>query len=117
MSDYKPVIQNGAVVDYSDGYHTFTELYAHRVALWVQLAKRLNEDDYYTAWRSKLHDDGTGFDGWFVLGVTCIETEQQISYHLPISEWERCEWVDTLERAPKFDGHTSADVLERINRL
>lgn len=56
------------------------------------------------------------FDGWFVLGYGYIEGEQ-ITYHLPLSKWDECNFAKTLDKAPKFDGHTSEDVLERIKKL
>ncbi len=118
--DYKPIMKDGVVVDYSDGYHTFTELYEHRVALFIALCKRMYDDDYYTVWRARLHQDGTGFDGWFMLCLDCIETGKQISYHLPNSEWANCDFIEkmfTYERAPSFDGHTAQDVLARLRAL
>lgn len=102
----------------SDGYHTFDELYAHRVSLFLGLCA---EVDARAAtgyvWRSKKHSDGTMFDGWFVMGI-CTEPGEQITYHLPIERWPDTEWLGT-ERptAPAFDGHTSDDVLERLKRF
>lgn len=97
----------------SDGYHTFGELYEHRNSLFIALCKAHPE---LPAWRSKLHSDGTGFDGWFVLGLG-KENGQQISYHLPLSMWEETNFAQTLEKALDFDGHTSKDVLERLKSL
>lgn len=120
MSDYKPIIENGRIVDYSDGYHTFTELYQHRIALFVALCKRMDNDDHYFVWRSRLHSDGSGFEGWFLLCLECIETGEQVSYHLPNDDWSNCAFVpsrNTFGKAPSFDGHTSTDVLTRIRKL
>lgn len=92
----------------SDGYHTFNELYEHRHALF-RLAC-LN----YDGWKSKLHDDGTMFDGWFIAGV---ETpDGQVTYHLPIALWDSFA-VKIYVRAPKWDGHTSSDVVNRLAKL
>ena len=52
-------------------------------------------------------------EGWFVLGMGKKQGEQ-ITYHLPMSEWEYCSFAETLEKAPDFDGHSSQDVLQRI---
>jgi len=108
----------------SDGYHTFGELYEHRIGLFIALAKLSARQEHAVAahpdtpfvWRSKLHSDGSSFDGWFILGVGFFEG-QQMTYHLPLSKWEETEFATTLEKAPEFDGHTSADVLERLKSI
>lgn len=103
----------------SDGYHTFKELYDHRHALFIRLARFVAADDqrrYPSVWRSRLHSDGTAFDGWFILGIGANPGEQ-MTYHLPLSLWGETEFAETRPRAPEFDGHTSAEVLQRIRRL
>lgn len=95
----------------SDGYHTFGELYDHRIALFIAVAKHSK-----CAWRSTSHSDGSSWLGWFVLGIF-KEQGNQITYHLPMTEWDNCEFAETLDKAPEFDGHTSADVLNRIKSL
>ncbi len=96
----------------SDGFHTFDELYAHRAALTAVLATigAINED----SWRSKLHhpDDGPMFDGYFIVGIEL--PGGPISYHYPLSDWDLFGAVPVLEHAPKWDGHTSADVVQRL---
>ena len=101
-----------------DGYHTFDELYEHRVVLYIALCRNaLISENTGLIWRSKLHSDGSSFDGWFVLGIN-QEKGKQITYHLPNSKWEETNFVhQTLEKAPEFDGHTSNDVLERVKNL
>ena len=103
----------------SDGYHTFDELYEHRVTLWIALCRTkaaIIREAWNPVWRSKLHSDGTCFDGWFVLGMF-TEPGHQITYHLPIRDWPRCDFARTVERAPEFDGHTASDVLNRLSGL
>ena len=108
--------------DISDGYHTFDELYEHRVTLFVALCKILYNDPQYQrgqksdVWRSKLHSDGTSFDGWFILGIGRNKGEQ-ITYHLPLSKWEDTNFAETREKAPEWDGHTATDVLNRLKIL
>lgn len=97
-----------AVEDVSDGYHTFRELYAHRVALFLALARALG-----TAWRAHHHADGTGYDGWFIVGLTLPQVGE-ITYHLPLAEWEATGFMQTYSRAPAWDGHTSVDVIDRL---
>lgn len=112
----------------SDGYHTMDELYEHRIILWIALCqmteyrnqvwkqqgvKMSGEND---VWRSKLHSDGSSYDGWFVLGIGKNKGSQR-TYHLPESVWEKAEFAETLEKAPDFDGHRSNDVLNRIENI
>lgn len=100
-----------------DGYHTFDELYDHRIALYIALCRVLKSDaDHNGIWRSKLHSDGSAFDGWFILGIGKAN-DKQITYHLPLSRWGETEFAETLEFAPTWDGHTSADVLSRLKTL
>ena len=114
----------------SDGYHTMDELYEHRIRLYLALVKIY--DNYITpmrcqvvCWKSKLHDDGSSYDGWFLLGMTYTKPnfdaslppeKWDISYHIPMKYWSLIN-VIALPRAPKWDGHTSNDVLERLLRL
>lgn len=112
----------------SDGYHTMDELYEHRIRLYLALVKIY--DNYITpmachvvCWKSKLHDDGSSFDGWFILGMSCTKTnfdttvtKFDISYHIPMKYWHLANVLE-FPKAPKWDGHTSNDVLERLLRL
>jgi hypothetical protein len=100
----------------SDGYHTFGELYEHRIRLFITLCNILDYEGLYYVWRSRQHSDGTKLGDWFVLGIGKKEGKQ-ITYHLPDSKWEDCNFAFTLDRAPEFDGHTSDDVLVRLEKL
>lgn len=97
-----------------DGYHTFDELYDHRITLYIALCRWV--EPHWQVWRSKLHSDGTSFEGWFVLGIN-KEKGEQITYHLPMSRWDETDFAETLEKAPDFDRHTPDDVLWRIKHL
>lgn len=113
-----------ATDDISDGYHTFGELYNHRIALYMLLAKQIaypsRNGEYCKGdspvWKSKAHSDGSVWEGWFILGIYKSKG-QQITYHLPMSEWDKCYFAEELEKAPEWDGHTSEDVLVRVNSL
>lgn len=118
-------IKNVDANQVSDGCHTFGELYEHRVALFILAARCTIElarlkNDCATAkeiiWRSRKHSDGTEWDGWFIMGIG-TEPGDQITYHLPMSQWERTSFVPTRDMAPAWDGHTSADVLDRLYGL
>ncbi len=109
----------------SDGDHTFSELYEHRCVLFIRLCFILScigidwgkkRPDPVYIWRSKLHADGKGYKGWFVMGIGKLKGKQ-ISYHLPMSKWKETKFADTLKKAPEWDGHTASDVLERIKKL
>ena len=93
----------------SDGYHTFNELYEHRHMLFANV---VNQN--LRAWKSRLHDDGTMFDGWFIAGIQTNKGD--ITYHIPLEHWElfRCK---ELDKAPKWDGHTANDVINRLKIL
>lgn len=108
-------------MEVSDGYHTFDELYDHRITLYIALCRTLKfalegEGGNSNIWRSNVHSDGSTMEGWFVLGIG-KEPGKQITYHLPLSRWEETEFAPTLDKAPEFDGHTSADVLVRLKEL
>ena len=102
----------------SDGYHTFKELYEHRISLYIALCKRVRANCQNKVWRSKKHSDGElCFGGeWFVLGIN-EKAGEQITYHLPIELWDKCKFAETLDQAPEWDEHTSDDVLLRLKYL
>lgn len=120
----------------SDGFHTFGELYDHRITLFIALCKMVNAEDETQkqmrafkegfsfdvkgwnrrVWRSKLHSDGTSIDGWYILGID-KEAGKQITYHIPIHRWSESDFAETLEKAPEFDRHTQSDVLDRLKKL
>lgn len=102
-----------------DGYHTFNELYDHRHILFLSLVNMLNRPgvfrvpDKYRAWKSKLHSNGSSYDGYFVLGMG-RKAGEQITYHLPNDLWDKAIFAKELARAPKWDKHSPDDVKERL---
>lgn len=107
----------------SDGYHTFKELYDHRIALFIVLCNLLyaryilyfKEKDKFP-WKSVKHFDGTEWEGWFIAGIGRSKGKQ-ITYHLPIEVWDKLRVV-AYDKAPvEWDGHTPADVIERLYKL
>ena len=98
--------QNEIVIDgqTSDGYHTFDELYKHRVLLWINLCLTFPENCYVVE---------DHFEGWFLLGA---EVDQgQISYHCPNEYLPLVKGI--IREHPEFDGHTPADVADRLMKL
>lgn len=107
--------QTIALGDYgniTDGYHTFNELYEHRHLLYLAFLKY--HRDHQGGWKARLHQDGSAYDGWFLVGTEL--NGKQISYHLPDRLWDKAWWLPEYDRAPvEFDGHTSDDVLQRLS--
>jgi hypothetical protein len=108
----------------SDGYHTFNELYRFRTlyhaAFVTQLHLRYAEfvDDTFPgpSVKSWKHSDGEPCfgGGWFIV-VTKLPTGQ-ISNHYEAKHWDLFHIPD-VEEAPMFDGHTPADVLDRLEQF
>lgn len=96
----------------SDGYHTFDELYEHRHLLYLSLIASESQHGTF-AWKSKLHEDGSFYEGYFLAGLYLPYVDKYITYHLPMKYWDLCG-ASTLEKAYKWDGHTSNDVLNRL---
>ena len=92
----------------SDGYHTFDELYHHRTLLFASI---MNLSDGVLCWNSKKHEDGTMYDGMFIAGISTPFGDA--TYHCEMEYWDIFN-VKELEHAPKFDGHTPEQALQRI---
>lgn len=102
---------NDSVGSLSDGYHTFDELYHHRAMLFAALCLTTFKN---CAWKSLLHNDPKEpmYNGMFIVG---IDTPfGQASYHYDIDPYWAIFKVKELDRAPKFDGHTPAEAIDRI---
>ena len=99
----------------SDGYHTFGELYEHREVLTAALCQMLvliyGEDK---CWKSTKHSDGTMYDNMFIVGIETISGTA--TYHYDQQFWDDFD-IKILDKAPEFDGHTSLDVISRIDSL
>lgn len=95
----------------SDGYHTFSELYDHRMIL-SSIILNLHPD---ISWKSKLHCDGTMFgDDNFIVGIDT--PEGQYTYHYKSEFWDMFK-VKELDRAPKYDGHKPSDITRLFSLL
>ena len=97
--------------DTSDGYHTFNELYSHRHYLF-SLLLRQNKD---IAWKSLKHGDGSSYPNFFVAGIEF--PQGVICYHLPLKLFDRLDYIKTLEQAPKWDGSSADDILDRLKLM
>ncbi len=94
----------------SDGYHSFEELYFHRMILFSIICKMFKKE----AWRSKKHYDNTMFEDYFIIGINT--PNGQYSYHYHKNFWNYFDEIKELEKAPEWDGHTS-DSIERLLSL
>ena len=92
----------------SDGYHTFDELYHHRMVLFSVICNR-NIDK---SWKSKLHHDGTMYDNYFIVGINT--SEGQYSYHYHMDHWDMFV-VEELDLAPEWDGHEPRDITRLLS--
>ena len=100
---------NGNTGDISDGFHTFDELYHHRAILFAMIC---NQNDL-VAWKSKKHNDGTMYDGMFIVGIK--SPFGQITYHYNLEYWDLYN-VEEKEFAPEWDGSTSKDCIDRMQK-
>lgn len=120
MSEENKVVINGAklqlpygvkVGDVSDGYHTFDDLYAHRVRLFSTLMHAYP----HLSWWSRKQFDGQEFKGWVLAGITTPAGD--VTYHLPESEVTHLPPGTELEIGKEWDGHTGDDVIKRLLSL
>ena len=94
----------------SDGYHTFEELYTHRIYLFAVLCNTYAD----ISWKSKKHYDEENepmYNDSFIAGINTPLGEA--TYHVKLKYWNLFK-VKELERAPKYDGYTPNDVLKRL---
>ena len=95
----------------SDGFHTMAELYHHRAVLFSVIVR----DHADLAWKSRLHHDGTMYDGMFIVGIDT--PSGQATYHYDLDPyWDMFE-CEELDRAPEWDGHSPDEAIERIATL
>ena len=90
-------------LEVSDGYHTFEELYHHRMILFSVICNQNKK----ISWKSMLHDDGTMYDDYFIVGINT--KEGQYTYHYHVNNWKYFN-VKELRNAPLYDGHTPNDI-------
>lgn len=112
--DCMTIIRSDKLYDlgnYSDGYHTFNELYHHRAVLFAVLCYNYRA----LCWKSKKHHDGTMYDGMFIVGINT--PTGQATYHYDIEPYWDMFDVEERDQAPEWDGHTAEDAINRIQSL
>ena len=95
--------------DISDGWHTFEELYYHRMILFLTIQKA-NKN---ISWKSKKHHDGTMFENNFIVGIET--TEGQYTYHYKLKYWDLFDEIKELDYAPEYDGHKPQDITRLLS--
>ena len=107
INEYKKENPDESVGELSDTHHSFNDLYKHRTVLTALAFRCLPY-----AWKSRKHEDGTMFDGMFIVGAPT--PDGMITYHYDNEYWDLFR-IPEIANAPKFDGHTPDDVIERIS--
>lgn len=99
--------------DFSDGFHTFNQLYHQRAVLFATIVNNFKRH----AWKSLKHEDGKycfDSDGkWFIVGVDT--PEGSYTYHYETDKyWDMFDCV-ALECGKHWDGHTEEDVTRLLS--
>jgi hypothetical protein len=114
LIDQTPDEQRG---NYSDGYHTFNELYEFRKMYNAALFNEWFKQGLYEVHKSKKHFDGEDCfgGGWFI--VVAILPSGQISNHYELKDWDLFKCEEVQKAKYEFDGHTGKDVLKRLKEI
>lgn len=102
-----------SVKQVSDAYHTFGDLYKHRLILFCTLCNTYSD----ISWKSRKHFDEENdpmFDGDFVAGINT--PTGTATYHIKNEYWDFFN-VKEIDRAPEYDNYSGEDVMERILSL
>lgn len=99
----------------SDGAHTHNELYEHRMWLTIHAIEAWEWWSGFEAVKSRRHADGELCfgGGWFIVMLKL--PAGWISYHYEDQHWDLFH-ITEAETPPEYDGHTPADVVDRMRR-
>ena len=112
MERIEKILNN--IGEFSDGYHTFNELYDYRKAYNAAFFNELAKRGLYDVHKSRLHSDGEipfGDPNWFI--VMAELPTGQISNHYEMKDWDLFD-IPEKERSNTWDGHSPQDVYERL---
>ena len=95
----------------SDKYHTFGDYIEIRNYWFIAYCNERPD----ISWKSKRHyDEVNNFNGDFIAGVNT--PAGVVTHHLKMKYWDLLN-VPEIENAPKYDGYTFEDSIERILTL
>lgn len=102
---------------YSDGYHTFDELYEFRKVYNAALFNEWFRNGLHSVHKSIRHHDGEYCfgGGWFI--VVAVLPTGQISNHYKLEDWDLFNIPAKDKALYEFDGHTPTDVVNRLKAL
>jgi hypothetical protein len=115
--------------EYSDGYHTFNELYEFRKLYNALLFNQWADIKLYglrtgpiSSIKYDVHKSIRHFDGelcfgggWFI--VVAVLPGGQISNHYKMKDWDLFKIPETEKAKYEFDGHTPKDVMDRLKDM
>ena len=102
-----------AIENISDGFHTFRELYNHRILLFLALMKSAEKEGLEVGW-SKRHDDGElCFGGCWVIAWIVTASGKEIRYH--VEDWKPLP--KSLEREIGREWNGKEETLEGLREL
>lgn len=106
--DYK--VEDNSI---SDGYHTFKDLYIHRMLYNAAFAKLAKTQSSVKVFKSYKHSNGELCFGGEYFIVTMQLPTGQISNHYKVKDWKLFD-VPYVPFAPKWDGHDTKVALDRL---
>lgn len=113
LAQFNECVADDSFGNFSDGYHTFQELYNQRAILTAVIWN----DHKDIAWKSKKHFDEENdpmFEGDFIIGIDT--PEGQATFHIDLAYWDFFD-IQELPNAKQWDGHTPEQAIERISSL
>lgn len=102
--------------NFSDGYHTFNELYEYRLLYNAALFNEFAKYNIYDVHKSRRHSNGEiPFEdpNWFI--VMAELPTGQISNHYEMKDWNLFN-IPEKEVANIYDGHSPQDVANRLRK-
>jgi hypothetical protein len=100
-----------------DEYHSINELYEFRKMYNAALFNEWAESGKYNVHKSTKHHDGEDCfgGGWFI--VVAVLPGGQITNHYKMADWDLFRLPMEGKALFEYDGHTGADVLERLKGI
>lgn len=93
-----------------DKHYSIRELYNHRMVLFNILCQTY----YHLAWKSKKHYEDEIFNDTFIAGINT--KKGPATFHFKMEYFENFN-IPEIEKAPKYDGYSTDDVLNRLKSL